>query len=502
MKFRRFAHILLCVVLFLCNFARFAAAEVIQAYRRPSDADLEWLLGETPAPNSFVSKILSESSPSNIIQTGHLVPSKDSSLIPHNGPCEPVKFPNRKLPRPTIPPAPKTFDNKLNTGLTPDEDGVVTIFSTAVDTGASITQMSGERLPPPSEVPKELVTIALPTETPAEPLPKPSHFEAERPSTLDKTSCSHTEPDNSRCICFTCLISGNERKTKQCCHSGCSLSDINDCECDSYCTKCVFDYHVPDMVGSNVWFAGYNAGEHFNADARNRIWAEYRHWNNADLLGGEGIGVERFSFGLEKQLWKKNSVELRVPLFYFGSAQTTAVELGNISVLLKQVLQQNSRWTVSAGGGAALPSATSESFLVNTGTGLLNNNTYLVSFLGVQWHPNKSTFGHFLVQADVPFVDSELMFNRHAFRTGIQLGRWIYRADHGKRACRFGGFAEVNFAEVHSTGGYPGKSTLTATAGMPMVFGKLTCTNSLTLPMMGNDRPFSVGYSFSLTRQF
>jgi hypothetical protein len=111
-------------------------------------------------------------------------------------------------------------------------------------------------------------------------------------------------------------------------------------------------------------------------------------------------------------------------------------------------------------------------------------------------------------------------------RTGIQFGRWIFRADEGKRPSRFGVFTEVNYAvvtagssarnlrfsmdddslyerhDMYVSAFNSRRSTLTAAIGVPMVFGKLTCMNSLILPISGNDRPFSVGYSVSLSRRF
>jgi hypothetical protein len=269
-----------------------------------------------------------------------------------------------------------------------------------------------------------------------------------------------------------------------------------------------------------------NVVEHFNAGVQNRIWADYRHWNNAALMNGTRRAVEQFSFGLEAQLLRKSSVELRVPLFYqFGSKQplgntAASVELGNVSVFAKRVLLQGSCLTVSGGVGTTLPTA--ESWQPVNGVKLKNNAYYLVSFLGVQWHPNNRSFGHFIVQHDLPIEKNELLGTgkidgQQVIRTGVQLGRWIYRTDHGKQPCRFGVFAEVNYAVV--TDGSPQydspnmdyyyvsafdsrKSTLTAAAGMPMVFGKMTCTNSLILPISGSNRPFSAGYNFSLSRTF
>jgi hypothetical protein len=187
--------------------------------------------------------------------------------------------------------------------------------------------------------------------------------------------------------------------------------------------------------------------------------------------------------------------------------------------------------TISGGVGASLPTADDWQPLA-TNARLKNNVHYLVTFLGAQWHPNNNMFGHCVVQTDVPIKKHELILDgqpsadvsgQHVIRKGVQLGRWVYRYNHGKRPCHFGAFAEVNYAVVTSgsagqsllspNGVNPAysiyvsefasqKSTLTAALGMPMVFGRLTCTSAVILPISGNDRPFSVGYNFSLSRQF
>lgn len=581
MKYHRFTLVLLSGILFLGHFAHIAIAEVVHAYQESSDANIQWSFGNVSAP---VSNIPSVSGSPDIVQTGFFVPSKGSSLVPRCEPCKPVN-----VPRQTIPPAPSTVNNKLNTGLTLEEYGVVNIAPTVIDSTSFIVQMSGERFPPPAEVPKEQDMTAPLADSTSERLSMPGDkkpttntsrqsainrardlgFDAYCASMSGELAGGSLESDDSLCICLTCFICGNHRHTKQRRNNSCNVLDndfpqedfpyeellYEELSCNSSHEKCKAVFYVPDMMGGNTWFAGYsvgtnvpsmqfimptmlltrpNVGEHFNAGVQNRIWADYRHWNRAVSMNGERRGFEQFSFGLEKQILKGNSVELRVPLLYqFASDQTAgdsamAVELGNVSVFMKQVLWQGSRWTVSAGGGATLPTAESGRFLVNTDTARLNNGVYyLVSFLGVQWHPSKSTFGHLVMQTDMPIEKNELILggNREKFegqqvvRAGLQLGRWIYRVDHGKRPCRFGGFAEVNYAlatkgtpelslrnsngNVINLSALPsGRSTLMATLGMPMVFGKLTCTNSLTLPIPGGDYPFSVGYNFSLNRQF
>ena len=555
---RRFAVVLLWSTLFFGTFIHFAVAEVVQAYRTPSEADLQWLFGDSPTP------IPSDAGPSVVVQAGY-VSKKTHMLAPHTDPCRPAK-----LPSPPIPPAPTSAYDKMNTGLVAEEEGVVSITTTVLDSIAPVVQMS-DRLPPPSEVPKERErTIGIPLAEPAEPLPAVE--EKERP--LDspsfpnastgcggfnfagkRGSCGDFDSSGSPCYCITCILIGNHRKSRKDASGGCATTDDEDWlfQLDETYKKCETTFYVPDMLGSSAWLAGYSVGtggippttfklptmlltrpnvaERFSADVQNRIWADYRHWNNAVSLN-EGIldsrAVEQFFLGFERQVSKNSAIELRMPIVYqFGSGEDfsiMAVELGNISVFAKQVMKRTTQWTFSAGVGATLPTA--ENWRPFGSARLKNNAYYLVSFLGAQWHPSSTTFGHIALQADMPIEKNVLESNtgeekvkgQQVIRAGVLLGNWIYRADHGKRPCRFGAFAEVNYAVVVE--GSPelligsgndtvyvdefksGTSTLTAAIGMPMVFGDLTCTNSLILPILGNNRPFNAGYGLSLSRRF
>ena len=514
---RRFTLILLGIALFCGVFAPFSSAEVVQAYRTPSESDLQWLLGNSTAV------IPSVAEPSPVVQAVYIPTPHVQSLVPHGNPCRPVG-----LPEPLIPPAPTMVHNRTHTGLVTEEaEGAVTMISSVPDSTSGVVQMSGERLAPPAEIPREPELVAMRDK-------RERFFDIPRFSIADthcgiangynpcdELSCGNSNDTHDFCTCFTCIVCGEHCKHK--------------------CDATVF--YVPDMIGSSAWLSGYyvgaggsaftsptmllsrpNAVEHFNADVQNRIWADYRHWNNAVSFQQENRAVEQYSFGLEKKILKRSSIELRVPLFYqYGSHQsdgTASVELGNISVFAKQILRQGPRWTFVGGVGSSLPTA--ENW--RPGAGVLKNESYyLAAFLGAQWHPNNSTFGHFVVQADVPIEKNELIVGsnrvkvdgQQVIRTGIQLGRWIYRADHGKRPCRFGAFAEVDYAVVTDKSAYwtdtsnaiyvnadARKSTLTAAVGIPMVFGKLTCMNALILPMSENNRSFSAAYSFSLSRHF
>ena len=620
--FRRFfavsIAILLCCAV-LCG--NVVLADVVHAYRKPSEADIRWLFDGDSPPVPGVSGIAQAgivqtgTAQASMVQTGvtqvglaiPAFPTSSSSppsmLIPRRNLCDsvnvPIPMPSSQMPpgesypvendpignapagnspaempsqtsSPSVPPTPQTAQNRVSSGLAPEIDGVVSIAPIVVGATSSVVQMAGERLPPPTEVPTEQ-SLTAPTETPAvdftiAPTPLPSDHEqlwetfswsSDRDLSCapfnfgcgdfgddfgcgrsggsvgcGSVGCGNACNDSFTCVCITCLTCGDHRRNRA-----------------RSCT--------PDMLGSHSWLHGHyvgtanftftqptmlltrpNAVERFNAQVRNRIWGEYRTWNNAVAIDRDGTvenrAVEQFSFGLEQKLLQSSSVEVRIPVIYqfgsnqFRSGQTAdaSAELGNVSVFLKQALGQNCRWTVSGGIGVSLPTARDWRSPVDTAR-LENRAYYLVSFLGVQWHPNNRTFGHFVVQTDLPIIKNELAFGgerekvsgQQMLRTGFQLGRWIYRIDHGNRPCRLGLFTEINYAVVTNGSSerslsngigetiYIGavnsrKSSFTAALGVPMVFGQLTCTNALILPISGSNRPFSVGYSFSLTRQF
>ena len=574
MIFRYFNSILLCSALFIGNFA---SAEVVQAYRTPSDADLKWLLGDAAVP------IPSVASPAVIVQTGHVIPKSTKIPMLPGDPCRPAGLPN-----PPIPPAPQSVAGKMNAGLETDEEGVVNITATVTDAFTPVVQMAGDRIPPPIAVPREqdsslpvLTTESTVERQPIErPLDLPSYMDDDIGCGSGPYCSGKTKRSGFPCFCLTCVTCGDHRKNKQhvCGDDGTS----HDTQWIERLDKIYWDSrtfgNVPDMIGSGTWFTGHEAGitvttidgngavietfssqftlptmlltrpnmaEHFNAGVQNRIWADYRHWHDAvsvytnnsavsPIVAEEKRVIEQFTFGLEKQISRDASIEIRMPILYqfgSGSDDTAAAELGNASLFLKQILLQGSRMTFSGGVGTSLPTADDWRPLANAR--LKNNVHYLVTFIGAQWHPKNNMFGHWVVQTDIPIKKHELVLNgqpsvevdgQHVIRTGIQLGRWVHRADYGKRPSRFGVFAEVNYAVI--TKGSPQKeiddkalnlntatsiyvsefgsekSTLTAAMGMPMVFGKLTCVNSLIMPISGNDRPFSVGYNFSLSRQF
>ncbi|MDR0521488.1 MAG: hypothetical protein LBH00_06505 [Planctomycetaceae bacterium] len=532
------------------------SAEVVNAYRKPAEADIQWILAESPSAADSPQPAAEKVPPDGVVNVAHSVPAdvKNDNHCLQVRLCEPY-IPARP-PQAMIPPAPEIDETKKITGLAPETDSVAVITPVISDLSAPVIQMGGQRLPPP---PPPSVSAAALSDMPKEPLPDVYPPAAEIKTAMKERFSAHfphleplPEPCGRRLARF------DHKETETCdpaaCDPVCGENQTGHHTCGKFCG-------VPEMSGGAAWFSNYWVGaddgdamrfalptmfmsrpnviEHFNAEVQTRIWADYRHWNNAAVIDRTGRipyyenrGAEQFSFGLEWKVLKSSSAEIRVPLFYqFASGQTrgretaASAELGNVSVFVKQVLKRNSRWTLTGGAGVMIPTA--EDCRSAVGPSVMENNLYyFVSFLGVQWHPDDKKFGQFVVQADIPFKENLVMIDRRrmkaegqqAVRAGIQAGRWIYRSDDRAKPGRLGLFAEVDYAVV--TDGTPlyqltdgvnsvfvsplrsSESVLSASAGVPAVFGRTTLQNTVFFPLTGHDRPFSAGYSFSLTRKF
>ncbi|MDR1054165.1 MAG: hypothetical protein LBL39_08315 [Planctomycetaceae bacterium] len=301
-------------------------------------------------------------------------------------------------------------------------------------------------------------------------------------------------------------------------------------------------------VSPNMFLSRSDIATHFNAEARNRVWVDYRQFNNATTTAllfpnGNFIAQDRtinqFTFGLEKRIGTQTSVEVRVPLLYQFSSDSeinrgigadlraSNTELGNITLSTKYVFARTKRITLTTGLGVLLPTA--EDWEVKNFEASMNNKAYnIISYVAAQWHPNDSTFGHLLVQADIPVSKNELRFREQRskieesqiIQVGVQLGRWFYRNEYGTYSCRIGGFLELDYAVainsadnivvfdnnnqnryvcVGSTKDKP--DYLSLSAGLPISFGQLSINNAIIVPL-SDDHQFSAAYNFSLCRKF
>ncbi|GHT20844.1 hypothetical protein FACS189419_00760 [Planctomycetales bacterium] len=521
MTFRQFSIglVVLTQGLLLCFLCCFAVAESAQEYRKPSESDLLWL-----------TNISNDAAGSKIVQVSFQSPKKPDQIsdfkepVPLKicSPCVPVNLPKLK-PKQDIPPAPElSVKTPKIYGVSREEDSeneaVISIKTVAEEDEAPVLQMSREKLLPPLP-PKELP----PPETDSEALPQPKILPYQETQPRKNTPFPpETSYDNLFQPKQYNVYTPPEKPSVFAPDAVGSASPLP--EQFLYRSSSGSWFSVPNLLLSRP-----NVTEHFNAETQNRFFADYRHWNNAACLNGNSQAVEQFTFGLEKRLSNYLSVELRCPLFgQYGSEQTagganpryeTDLEAGNVSLFIKSVLRRTKRWILTGGIGVSLPTA-EDARLDNAA--LENRLYYLAPFMGVQYRPNRDTFVQFVIQSDTPLSKNKLHFNADSvkvdgqavLRTGIQLGHWLVRNDD----CRLGYFAEINYLTAtessfsHSAGtaaNYAllspvraGEYTLSGTLGIPVVFGKVTMTNAVILPLTSDGRSFSAGYNFSLTGTF
>ena|GEM_PF-2274765 len=574
------------------------AQQVVQAYRTPSDEDLQWLFENKSNGHAVCIAAVGESTVSkavfsDVVRSNAAV--SHTMMIPSitefptilqaaylGDATAPSEFPVHTAPD-VQPISTSPLPSDVETAellLELPREGDIVLAAAFLDTSELIEQMSTLRQAPPGDTPKEL-DISMPAspvrnviEERMPWLPNDQNNNQENRQKvrrgIQQTGYAGHREAKSTCLCLTCILCGNHQKKQSPKNAQCSdkswddeywMTQFNDIYGDETCStgrsrQCQAVPYGTYMIGTTPWLSGYsvaetaatsgfampsmlltrlNITEHFDARVQNRAWSDYRHWNNAVALNGEERGIDQFSFGLEKTLLHNASIELRMPVVYQYASNpndsTTALEVGNVSGFLKRVIYQNDRWTIASGGGLSLPTAKNWEPLQNAR--LDNKIYYLASFIGIQWHPNAATFGQFVLQTDTPVKKHELSYagnsvevkGQEFLRMGVQLGRWIYRSDYSSRPCRIGLLGEVHYVKViRGSPAYevfapattptatpmsvsvsrfdPQESVLTASAGLAMVFGNLTCTNSFTLPMSGSGNPFSVGYNFSISRQF
>ncbi|MDR2441271.1 MAG: hypothetical protein LBE12_18065 [Planctomycetaceae bacterium] len=501
-------------------------------YRKPSESDIEWILGNPKTPSSNQN-------------AGYTIP-----------PCEPV---HSVLPT-MSPKQTKTPPQQNVSQITSQTDSQTAgeIIQTAAPTRISATEFSenfpskeqrNETTAPQSKNGKLITNL----------LPKSKHQSVtkSKPQLIPKFPNTQTSFSVSEYLISDGTIMETLPETQD------IFDEIPYYSCDNNFYRFCTDWGVPAMVGDNTWISGRSVGvtlpeqkqsvffsvptlllsrlnlaEHFNAEIKKRIWFDYRQLNNATSINATNFrnsrAVNQFTFGFETCLSTCSSIEVRVPFFeQFTSKQLglpnnqsagSATELGNLSLIFKYLLLRSNEFTFSGGLGVVFPTA--ENWRLSNAM-LKNKAYYLVPYLGLQWHPSENLFGHFLVQTDISVSENELRFNNNKVninestivRLSWQLGRWFYRNELGSYSCRLGGFLELDWTIttdhadnrkiadndednvfVSSTANKP--KPLNIVMGLPVMFGQLTITNAVILPITNNNRSFSAGYDFSLSRCF
>jgi hypothetical protein len=195
---------------------------------------------------------------------------------------------------------------------------------------------------------------------------------------------------------------------------------------------------------------------------RDRVFFDYNYFTNVPIAVG-GVNVHRFTPGFEKTFFDGlTSFELRVPMastidstiLADGSTDLSNGEFGNLTLVTKALLLSQGGFSMSAGLGAALPTADNLQVVTAQGVPLAaidNDAVHLMPYLASLY-----TRGRFFTQTfvivDVGVNGNEVRINNgstmaFAGRLNDQtllaldtaVGAWLYRNEN--RAARVQGLA-------------------------------------------------------------
>jgi hypothetical protein len=274
---------------------------------------------------------------------------------------------------------------------------------------------------------------------------------------------------------------------------------------------------------------------------RDRIYFDYSYFHNVPMTSA-GIGVNRFSPGIEKTFWDgKASVELRVPMASTLNTNiaadlpddTSHAEFGNLMIAPKFLLTSTSETALAAGLGVALPTADNIEVGLADGTRLFsvtNDSVHLVPYVAFLYTPEHTNFFTqvFLsfdfdtsgnpVHADTNGTGLERMGtwqDQNLAALSVTAGSWLYKND-----CRNSRLKSISWsAEVHYTSTLNDADTLSSpnfalgdradslslvngTIGAHARIEKTMFTVGYSTPFTSNDRVFDGELRFFINRPF
>ncbi len=203
-----------------------------------------------------------------------------------------------------------------------------------------------------------------------------------------------------------------------------------------------------------------NVAENESPVVADRVYVNYRHFNNATNVGffpgapnaaGNSLDINAWTLGIERKFTDYSSLEFRLPIvsqltstptFSQTSIQNTAlplndtnVTIGNLGLLFKLAVLQTDSWYWTAGTALNLPTAPTvrvqtvindekyRAFNPLTGqpigdtgvplrllmnTSVRNETVNLTPFLAGAWRPNDTLFSIGFLQLDVPLNESRI----------------------------------------------------------------------------------------------
>lgn len=277
------------------------------------------------------------------------------------------------------------------------------------------------------------------------------------------------------------------------------------------------------------WFVNYN---HFSQPVRD--------------INGNGIDVDRMTLGLEKTfLDGSSSIEFRLPVVGgLDSTQNasqqgdqTAVEFGNVNLILKSILLQNGNQSALT-AGVTLNLPTAQDGQLYDGSGFLvttvgNESVHLLPFVAYYRQHSACTWSTVIAQVDfdlngTPFYRDDdggerEYFGRYQEQTFLYLdysmGHWFYEDCCGNALIRRAAvIGEIHYSttlnDTDTAGAGPSGDIVTnpynridvlnATAGLRFQLGEdYLLTAAAVAPLKGGENQlFDSEFALLLTRRF
>lgn len=220
-----------------------------------------------------------------------------------------------------------------------------------------------------------------------------------------------------------------------------------------YTTLLTGSVTVP-LPGASSVVGRVKMSEDNNPIPLDRFIFNYDYFNNVPFTDN-GIGVNRFQFGIEKTfLDGRASVEFRLP--FAGtlnstttqSLETTNTELGNVRFAFKYLWARGQYAALSSGLGVTLPTANDTT--VNSVDGSLlyhlkNESVQLEPFVALLLTPNDRLFGQSWASVNFDAGGGQLTWNQQVFggsgsariwdvpvlALDNQIGYWVVKRDFG-----------------------------------------------------------------------
>ena len=243
---------------------------------------------------------------------------------------------------------------------------------------------------------------------------------------------------------------------------------------------------VPMPVTPTMFVTTLNIAENFNAEVQDRFYIDLRYFGGGESFGvASGSGgvftsrtdMSRMSFGIEKKIGQRHSLEMRLPVVLSGLKSSQNIvgngkaehssEFGNLSIVYKNVWRRTPEATFCWGIGINTPTAPNMKLKYQPAGGadlisgnIENRKVSLIPYVGFEWNRDNLYFGHLVAQADVALGENRMDFTDRRYgltkyktdlkeysllRFNIGTGRWLYQNPVDAALFKLGIMAEFHF---------------------------------------------------------